>query len=146
MSDRTIAITQSDMERLRLMLTEERERLRRASGNGHGDAQLKALEAELSRAALLGADEAAADIITMHAEVHLADLDTGEELCYTLVFPEEADVRRQRISVLAPIGTAMLGYRAGDVFEWPVPDGLRRLKIMCVRAQPGAAEERPPVR
>jgi regulator of nucleoside diphosphate kinase len=140
MSERTIAITPSDMERLRLMLAEERERLRRANGNGHGDAHLKALEAELDRAALLSADEAPGDIITMHAEAHLADLDTGEELCYTLVFPEQADVRRQRISVLAPIGTAMLGYRVGDLFEWPVPDGLRRLKIVRVHTQPGAAE------
>lgn len=139
MSARTIAITQSDMERLRLMLAEERERLRRANGNGHGDAHLRALEAELDRAALLGADEAPGEIITMHAEAQLVDLDTGEKLCYTLVFPEEADVRRQRISVLAPIGTAMLGYRVGDVFEWPVPDGLRRLKIARVQAQQEAA-------
>ncbi|HMQ29649.1 MAG TPA: nucleoside diphosphate kinase regulator [Chloroflexaceae bacterium] len=144
MSDRAIAVTQSDMERLRLMLAEERECLRRANSNGHGDAHLRALEAELDRATLLSADEAPGEIVTMHAEAHLTDLDTGEELCYTLVFPEEADVRRQRISVLAPIGTAMLGYRVGDVFEWPVPDGLRRLKIVRVQAQPEAAERPAP--
>lgn len=139
MSTRTIAITQSDMEQLRLLLVEERERLRRAPRNGHDDAHLRALEAELDRATLLSAGEAPGEIITMHAEAYLTDLDTGEEFCYTLVFPEEADVRRQRISVLAPIGTAMLGYRVGDVFEWPVPDGLRRLKIIRVQAQPNAA-------
>jgi regulator of nucleoside diphosphate kinase len=98
----------------------------------------------LDRAALRGADEAPGEIITMHAEVHLADLDTGEELCYTLVFPEEADVRRQRISVLAPIGTAMLGYQVGDAFERPVPEGVRRLKIVRVQTQPGAAERPAP--
>lgn len=144
MSDRTITITQSDLERLRLMIEEERERLRRAPSNGHADSHLKALEAKLERATLLSADEVPAEIITMHAEAHLVDLDTGEELCYTLVFPDEADVRHQRISVLAPIGTAMLGYRVGDVFEWPVPDGLRRLKIKRVLAHSEAAERPAP--
>ncbi len=142
MSDRTIAITRTDMARLRQLLSDERERLRRASGNG--EAPLRALEAELDRAVVLGPDEPADDVITMHAEVQLVDLDTGEELCYTLVFPDEADVRRQRISVLAPIGTALLGYRVGDVIEWPVPDGLCRMRVTRVRAPAEAASSASP--
>ncbi len=140
MSDRAITITRSDMERLRQMLEDERERLRRS--NGHSDEHLKRLEAELNRARIIEPHEASDDLITMHTEVQLADLDTGEELNYTLVFPDEADVRRQRISVLAPIGTAMLGYRVGDVFEWPVPDGMRHLKVIGVRPVSVEEEER----
>jgi regulator of nucleoside diphosphate kinase len=75
----------------------------------------------------------------MHSTASLIDLDTGEELVYTLVFPAEADIRQGKISVLAPVGTAMLGYGVGAVFEWPVPDGLRRLQVKDVLYQPEAA-------
>jgi regulator of nucleoside diphosphate kinase len=70
---------------------------------------------------------------------HLIDLESGEELIYTLVFPHEADIRQGKISVLAPIGTAMLGERVDNVFEWPAPDGLRRLQIKGLLYQPEAA-------
>jgi len=55
------------------------------------------------------------------------------------VFPSDADIAQSKISVLAPIGTAMLGYRVGDTFEWKVPDGIRRLEIKGVLYQPEAA-------
>lgn len=84
-------------------------------------------------------DKVPRDVITMHSTACLSDLDTEEEFVYTLVFPHEADIRQGKISVLAPIGTAMLGYRVGTVFEWPVPDGMRRLHIKEVLYQPEAA-------
>jgi regulator of nucleoside diphosphate kinase len=71
--------------------------------------------------------------------VRLIDLDTQEEMVYTLVFPPKADIAHNKISVLAPIGTAMLGYRVGDTFNWPVPDGVRRLQVAQVLYQPEAA-------
>lgn len=138
MSARTIYITPYDMERLRKMLDEEKDRHRR--GNGRGGEHLKDLEAELNRGSLLDPHEVPQDIITMNSQVHLVDLDTGEELICALVFPEDADVWQQKISVLAPIGTGMLGYRVGDVFEWPVPDGLRRLRVQRVLYQPEATQ------
>ena len=57
----------------------------------------------------------------------------------TLMFPNEADITQSKISVLAPIGTAMLGYRVGDTFMWKVPDGIRRLEIKGVLYQPEAS-------
>ena len=66
-------------------------------------------------------------------------VDTQQEETYTLVFPENADIGQGRISVLAPIGTAMLGYEIGDVFEWEVPAGKRRLKVEQITYQPEAA-------
>jgi regulator of nucleoside diphosphate kinase len=63
-------------------------------------------------------------------------LDTDEIETYTLVYPQDADVSRQRLSVFAPVGTALLGYRQGDVIEWTVPAGLRRLKVEEVLSQP----------
>ncbi|MFO7170718.1 MAG: nucleoside diphosphate kinase regulator [Chloroflexota bacterium] len=135
MSTRTIYITERDMEKLRKLLMDERDR--HGYRNGRGE-HLKGLEAELDRSTCVADDKVPRDVITMHSTARLVDLETGEELVYTLVFPHEADVGQGKISVLAPIGTAMLGYRAGDVIEWQVPDGLRRLQVKEVLYQPEA--------
>ncbi len=136
MNNRTIYITAQDMEQLKKLLSEEKNR--HGYGNGRGE-HLKGLEAELNRSKCVASDKVPQDVITMHSEARLIDLDSGEELVYTLVFPNEADIRQDKISVLAPIGTAMLGYRVGNMFEWPVPDGVRRLQVKDVLYQPEAA-------
>jgi regulator of nucleoside diphosphate kinase len=75
----------------------------------------------------------------MNSQVLLCDIDTLETMTYTLVFPKDADIDSGSISVLAPVGTAILGYRQGDIVEWPVPAGIRRLRIEKVLYQPEAA-------
>lgn len=75
----------------------------------------------------------------MKSRAELLDLDTGESMEFTLVFPSEANIDDGKISVLAPLGTAMLGYGVGDEFEWTVPYGLRRLKVTHVHFQPATA-------
>ena len=84
-------------------------------------------------------DEVPSDVVTMSSIVSLRDLDSGETEEYELVYPADADLENNRISILAPIGTAILGYRVGDVIEWPVPGGLRRLRVEEVLYQPGRA-------
>ena len=79
------------------------------------------------------------DVVTMGSTVRLTDLQTGEEETYTLVYPNDADIDENKLSVLAPIGTALLGYRAGDVVEWPVPAGVRRFRVEEVLSQPARA-------
>lgn len=136
MHTRTIYITRRDMDQLRKLLADERER----PGFRNGRAEhLRGLETELDRSTCVADDSVPRDVITMHSTARLIDLESGETLVYTLVFPHEADVRQGRISVLAPIGTAMLGYRVGAEFEWPVPDGMRRLQVQDVLYQPEAA-------
>jgi regulator of nucleoside diphosphate kinase len=93
---------------------------------------LHSLEGELARARLVDAAKLPADVVAMHSTVWFRDLDTDEIEEYTLVFPSEADVTCNRISVLAPIGTALLGFRVGDVVTWQVPLGKRRLEIIKV--------------
>jgi len=75
----------------------------------------------------------------MNSEVAVRDMDSNEEMTFAVVFPSDADVNRQRISILAPMGTAVLGYRVGDTIEWKVPGRRRRLKIERVLFQPEAA-------
>lgn len=133
MSTKPISITEFDLERLQKLLQEARYTdSRRAE-------YLEALQNELARAQIVSPQEVPADVITMNSTACLVDLDTGEEEHYTLVFPEDADLGKARISVLAPIGTAMLGYEVGDTFEWPVPDGTRRLQVKSILYQPEAA-------
>lgn len=93
---------------------------------------LDLLERELSRAEIVDLSEVPADVVVMNATVWFRELDSDEIEKYTLVYPAEADVIRDRISVLAPIGTALLGYRTGDVVQWRVPSGRRRFEIVDV--------------
>jgi len=131
--DRTIYVTRYDMERLEKLLAG-------TSAWGEEDkAFLKDLRHELDRAVVVDPREIPTDVVTMNSRVHLSDLDTGQDLVVQVVFPKDADLASGRISVLAPIGTALIGYRAGDTVEWKVPGGVRRLEIESVLYQPEAA-------
>ena len=133
MEERTIYITEYDLKRLRELIEEARRMDRR------GNEYLDSLDAELSRGKVVAPTEVPPDVVTMNSKVSLMDLDTHEEMVYILVFPQDADRTQSKISVLAPIGTAMLGYRVGDVFEWQVPDGIRRLQVKQILYQPEAS-------
>ena len=127
--NRTIYITQSDMNRLRSLIE--------AMKSSRED--LKTLSAELDQARVVSPAEIPPDVITMNSKAQVRDLQDDEVMTYTLVFPAKANVDEGFLSVLAPIGTAMLGHRVGDEFEWHVPAGPIRLKVESVLYQPEAA-------
>jgi regulator of nucleoside diphosphate kinase len=133
MNKRNITMTAADHEELTYAIA--------ATGklSERGRGEMSALEAELSRAAIVDAKDLPTDVITMNSRAELLDLDTGERMEFTLVFPRDAHIEDGKISVLAPLGTAMLGYRVGDEFAWTVPYGMRRLKVTAVQFQPEAA-------
>ena len=85
------------------------------------------------------------DVVTMNSRVKLRDLDSGDALDFSLVFPTfplaagSDHLAPMTVSVLAPIGTAVLGYRVGDTIEWEVPAGVRRLKVEDLPFQPESA-------
>ncbi len=133
MRGRTIYITDYDLKRLKELLDVAKEFAYR------GRDDLKNLEVELNRANLFASRDIPGNVITMNSKAVLIDLDTGEEMSYTLVFPHDADVDQGKISILAPIGTAMLGYSVGDRFEWKVPASLRRFKVKEILYQPEAS-------
>ncbi len=97
---------------------------------------LDILEQELDLAEVVAAADVSPDVVTMHSRVRVRHLETRRVDIYTLVFPQEADFSQKRISILAPMGTALLGSREGDLVEWKVPAGTRRLKIESVLYQP----------
>jgi regulator of nucleoside diphosphate kinase len=133
MTRRQILITENDMARLRELVSRGRVALRRDQDH------VEELEGELEHAEVVAAEDVPPDAVTMHSTVSVRDLDTDARAIYTIVFPAEADIATNRISVLAPVGTALIGYRAGDVIEWATPGGTRRLRIEAVLFQPEAA-------
>ncbi|MDD5618031.1 MAG: nucleoside diphosphate kinase regulator [Candidatus Omnitrophica bacterium] len=97
---------------------------------------LDKLEAELRRATIIDQDKTPDDVVTMNSTVCLMDIESGKEETYKLVYPSDADIEENKISVLAPIGTAIIGYKAGDVVEWRVPAGARKILIKEIIHQP----------
>ena len=133
MINRTIYITDNDMRRLRELIIVARQFKKEE------EKYLQELESELNRAKVVKSQDIPPDVITMNSEVHLRDLNTKEEITYQLVFPDHADASQGRVSILAPIGTALLGYRVSDVIEWKVPAGIAKLKVEKILYQPEAA-------
>ena len=129
LSPRVIYITEADMRRLRPLI----------EGVKNSRDDLRGLQAELENARVVAPVDVPPDVITMNSKTRLRDLDTGEEMMFTLVFPGNADIEHDKISVVAPIGTAMLGHRVGDEFSWEVPAGSVRLRVEEVLYQPEAA-------
>ena len=126
---RTIFITQADMKRLQSLI--------QSMKSSRED--LQALRAELDQAHVVAPADIPKDVVTMNSKAQVRDLETGEMMTYTLVFPGSANIDDGKISVLAPVGTAMLGHRAGEEFEWHVPAGPVRLRVEEVLYQPEAA-------
>jgi regulator of nucleoside diphosphate kinase len=133
MNQRDIFITEFDLARLRDVL-----RARISAGGRDGD-HLESLEHELDRAHVVDPSAVPHDVVTMNSQVRIEDVDTGLENVYTLVFPSDAGIQEKRLSILAPIGTALLGARAGETVEWAVPAGARTVRIKEVVYQPEAA-------
>jgi len=120
MAKKPIIITEYDKIRLKKYLSDE-------------------LCKELNRAKLVDPKDIPNDVITMNSKFKLKDLDSGEEMIYTLVFPEDADIYKNKISIYAPMGIALIGYRVGDIIEWPVPGGILCIKVLEIFYQPEAS-------
>lgn len=130
---RKIYITEFDKERLEELIAVAEE------FGDHNRKDLEALAEELEHAEIVLSKDVPPDVVTMNSKIVLRDLDTAEEMTYALVFPKDANIDGGAISVLAPVGTAILGYAKGDVIEWPVPSGTRRIRIEKILYQPEAA-------
>lgn len=126
-----IVVTEFDHRRLRGLIDVLRER--------GDDPTLDVLELELDLAAVVDAHAVPPTVVTMNSTVEVVDPDTDEPRSLTLVFPGTASVGAGRVSVLAPIGAALLGARVGEMVTWPTPKGPRRARIGRITYQPEAA-------
>lgn len=133
MKRRRLYVTALDKERLDDVIAEAKEFGEQARED------LDDLAAELERAKVVKPNKIPANVVTLNSQVLLRDLEKGEEKMYRLVLPKDADIATGAISVLAPVGTAILGYSEGDEVEWEVPAGTRRFRVEKVIYQPEAA-------
>ena len=131
MNHTPIYISREDYTKLRLLLA--------TALHSNASAALEKLRAELDRAAVIDPAAFPAAVVTMDSTVEFEDLSTSEIEEYTITFPEKANVELKRISILAPIGTALIGCRVGDIVRWATPGGTRQLKVRRVAAPAPAA-------
>lgn len=128
MNPAPIYISAADHAKLRLLVT--------TALHSRSNAALQKLREELDRALILDPAEFPADVVTMDSTVRYEDLGTGEIEEYTITFPDRANVERKQLSILAPIGTALIGCRVGDLVNWSTPGGVRQLKVRQVTPRP----------
>ncbi|PTL79467.1 nucleoside diphosphate kinase regulator [Vitiosangium sp. GDMCC 1.1324] len=127
-----IMVTEQDLERLRTVID--------TSADARSIAAAEALEAELGRALVVAPTEVPPDVVTMNSRVVYLDEQSNQTREVTLSYPREASVAEGRVSVLAPIGAALLGLSVGQAIDWPLPGGNhKRLRIVAVPYQPEAA-------
>jgi regulator of nucleoside diphosphate kinase len=133
-SKQTSSIQITRFDKTRLM------RLLRSLDAAHENrGEIEDLERELERGIEVDSTDVGPDVVTMNSTVRVTDLDANTTHLYTIVFPADADFEKGRISILSPLGTALLGFRAGDVVTWEMPRGTRRLRIEELVYQPEAA-------
>lgn len=130
MTKRPIYISSLDSERIRKKIMDVKAR------SGFLSKDLKILLEELNRATVLKPEEMPADVLTMNSVVKLKYITSGEILEVKIVYPEDADVKNGRISIFAPIATALLGYRKGEIINWPVHNTVLKVMIEDIIYQP----------
>ncbi len=116
-----IHLSREDYTKLRLLLA--------SIAPGSASRSQHKLREELDRALVVDPPALPSDVVALDSTVEYEDLATGEIETYTLTLPERARIEERRLSILAPIGTALLGYRVGDVVNWSTPGGERQLRI-----------------
>ncbi len=118
----------------------DQERLERLLDKVGPRPDLDALREEIERAEIVEPQDVPTTLVTMNSTVRFRDEISGEESEVTLVFPAHADTEKSRVSVLAPIGSALLGLSMGDEIDWALPEGrTKRLRVIGISYQPEAA-------
>ncbi|NLX22260.1 MAG: nucleoside diphosphate kinase regulator [Phycisphaerae bacterium] len=135
MAKRQLYMTKNDMDRLDYLLIA-------LVAQAPDPEALEALQSELDNARLVSSEAVPPDVVTMNSKVRVRNLENGEERIITLVFPEHADPAVGKVSVLEPVGTAILGYQVGDEIQWTSSKTKLRLKVEEMLYQPEAAGDR----
>lgn len=127
----TIYLTQKDYQRLHSLVLAQRE--------ASGPRAVEALSRELKRAKVVASEEIPVDVVTMNSFVRLKEMKSSAVMEITIVYPKDADLANRKVSILAPVATAVLGCRVGDEVEWPAPQGTVTYKVEEIIYQPEAA-------
>lgn len=122
--ENNIFLTQTDFDKLSSLIR-------------NSDSEMaELLEAELNRASIVSEEQLPKDIVSMNSKVSYVDLDSGKESVITLVYPHDANTEENKISVLAPIGSALIGLKVDQNIQWPLPSGKqKRIKVTAILSQ-----------
>ncbi len=124
--NRKIYVTREDVQRLESVLAQHR-----------AGQTSPTLEDEIARAEVVAAEEIPPSVVTMNSQVKYRDKDTGAVHEVALVYPHEADIARKKVSILAPVGIALLGLSVGQAISYRVPDGREKtIEVLAVTFQP----------
>lgn len=130
MQHQTVRVTDVDSHRLQSLIEGPLSKDLRDAGN------VQLLGRHLAIADVVPAKRIGPDVVTINSEVRVRDLDNGETIVFQVVFPSAADAAARKISVLAPLGLAVLGRSVGDEVSWQTPGGHRRLLVGHILYQP----------
>jgi regulator of nucleoside diphosphate kinase len=130
MQHQAVLVTDFDIRLLNSLVEGPRSRDQHEAGS------VESLERHLDKAEILPAVRIGPSVVTMNSEIRVSDLETHETIVFRVVFPRAADSATGKISVLAPLGMAVLGRREGDQITCQTPGGLRRLRVDRVLYQP----------
>ena len=120
MTKRNIYINRYDLERLQALIDVSR---------GPDAPYLEKLKKEIGQATVVEPREVPGDVVTMNSIVRVRDIDTGEERNLILVFPGKEGAKGKAVSILSPMGIALIGCREGDVLSWDLPTGTVKIQI-----------------
>ncbi|MBE9602544.1 GreA/GreB family elongation factor [Pedobacter sp. MC2016-24] len=122
METKTLSLSKSDFKLLK-------EHLEKSNMSAYNKEKL---QTELKEATIYSEEELPSDVVCLKSEARIANIKTGKEFTFKLVMPDEANIKVQKVSVFAPIGIALFGYRTGDSISWEMPDGIQEFKILEV--------------
>ena len=91
------------------------------------------LREEIKQATVFKDDELPEDVVSLYTEATILSTENSKEFVFKIVSPKEADIKKQKVSVFAPISIALFGYQTGDLINWEMPDGIKEFKILSVR-------------
>lgn len=124
-----IIVTETDYERIDALLEK----------TGDSVPGIPELRAELARAHVVASDEISADVVTMNSTIAFENVDSGKRFELALVYPKDMDGSPGKVSILAPVGSALLGLAVDQMIQWQVPGGdTLKLRVLEVRDQPEA--------
>ncbi len=130
-----IIITESDYTRLCNLVNAEK------SSKTTELKHLSVLGAEIKRAKRIDPRKISPDFVTMNSQIEVTDMDTNKIMTLRLVYPKEADFKQGKISVLSPLGSALLGYKTGSIISFDIPKGKKKMRIESILYQPEANGE-----
>lgn len=130
MKTKDIYITEHDLQRLKKLLNDL------SQESHHKDFSIQELKGEMNRALVVSPKEVPENVITMNSRVLMRDVESGKDMTLWLVFPDKMDAVKNPVSILSPLGTAMIGYKVGDVFTWESPKGMKQVEVLDILYQP----------